>query len=288
MDQTGQDLLKLLFNEGESVCISDNKYATHSVPLEEALKDKVVLVSPNQSIPSREVLTKDLTLVCINPAAGFRKDDAITTFRSFLIEFDIGTIDVQRATVDYMKIPYSCQVFSGSKSLHTAIVLNEDLKDRKMYDYIADWIFSIITLADRQCGNPSRGLRIAGAIRPETGKVQELISLKNRISHKELFDWLNKYEHLRPKPKEKKVVPIGTADFSRLGPWAQAMLTKGVNFKNGRSNGWYGLAYDLGLAGFTEEDAIEILSKRFVEERDFKEKEFLRTIQSAFEKINGK
>jgi len=284
MDKTGEQLLTLLFNKGESICVSDNKFATHSIPLEDAFNDEVTLVSPNADVFPRQVKTKDLILCAINPINGFRKDENVTAFRSYLIELDVGSIKDQLGTIAHFKMPFSCQIFSGSKSVHTATCLNEDLPNRKMYDFIGDWIFNIITMADRQCKNESRSIRIPGAYR-EPGKKQRLISLKERVSHEELFKWLNTYEHLKPKPVEKKIIPVGQADFSKLSPWARAMLTKGINFKNGRSNGWYGLAYDLGLAGFSEENAVEILSQRFVEEHDFKEKEFLRTIQSAYEKI---
>jgi hypothetical protein len=286
MDEKAKTMLKLLFNKGESICVSDNKFATHSVPLEDAFDDKITLVSPNADIFPRQVKTNNLLFCSINPILGFRKDCNVTAFRSYLIELDVGSIKDQLGTIAHFKMPFSCQVFSGSKSVHTAICLSEDLPDKKNYNFIGDWIFNIVTMADRQCKNESRSIRICGAYR-EPGKKQRLISLKERVPHEELFKWLNKYEHLKPQPIEKKIIPEGEADFSKLSPWAISMLTKGINFKNGRSNGWYGLAYDLALAGFSEESAIETLSQRFIPEHDFKEKEFLRTIQSAYEKIRG-
>lgn len=287
MDKTGESLLRLLFNPGENICLSDNKFATHSIPLEDAFKNEVVLISPNTDVADRKVKTNDLILCAINPIFGFRKDSNVTAFRSYLIELDVGSIKDQLGTLEYLKTPYTAQIFSGSKSVHTAICLSEDLPDRKTYDFIGEWIFNIVTVADRQCKNESRSIRIPGAYR-EPGKKQRLIRLKERVSHEDLFYWLNQYEHLKPKPVERKVVPEGQADFSKLSPWARSMLTKGVTFRNrGRNQTWYGLAYDLGLAGFSEENAVEILSQRFVEEHDFKMKEFLRTIQSAFEKIRG-
>ena len=286
MDPTGQSLLKLLFNEGETICVSHNEFAFHSIPLENALNGEVELVSPNDKVPIAYRDSSELILASINPINGHRRDSNVTAFRSFLIEMDAGSIKTQLGTIDHLKMPFSAQVFSGNKSVHTVITLSEDLKDEKNYRATAEWIFRIITLADSNCINPSRMVRIPGAYR-DNGRKQRLIRIKERISQKELMDWLNKYEHFRPKAREKKIVSTGQADFTRLSPWARIQLTKGIDFANrGRNQTFFGLAYDLALAGFTEEKAIEMLSERFTEERDFKEKELLTTIGSAFKKVS--
>ncbi len=132
-------------------------------------------------------------------------------------------------------------------------------------------------------------MRIPNAIRPETGKEQKLLYLGERISHKKLFDWLNQYPHLRPQAKEKKIITEGQADFSRLTPWCRKMLKYGIDFKNrGRNQTFFGLAYDLALAGFSEQEAEGLLLQRFTEERDFKEKELLNTIRSAYKTVEEK
>lgn len=280
MDLTGQSLLKLLFNEGESVCVSPNKWGYHSIPLSEALNGHIKLVSPDNSIRSCD--STELILCGINPINGFRRDENVTAFRSYLVELDLGNIKSQLGTISHLKMPFSAQVFSGNKSIHTVICLNEDLKDEKTYRLIGEWIFNIVTLADRNCINPSRSIRIPGAYR-EPGKKQRLFQLNQRISHEEFFKWLNKYEHLRPIVKEKKIVPLGEGDYSLLSPWARAMLIKGIDYKDrGRNQTWFSLSYDFCKAGFTEEQTIEILEKRFEPEHDFKEKEWLTAINSGF------
>jgi hypothetical protein len=297
VDPTGQSLLKLLFNEGENICVSHNEYGYHSVPLEEVLsKESITLIPTEESCKKRKiefcpenydhVRTDNLIMVALNPIRGYRVDANVTSIRSFLIELDVGSIKDQQGTISHLKMPFSAQVFSGNKSIHTVITLSEDLQDEKTYRLIAEWIFRIITLADSSCKNPSRSVRIPGSHR-NNGKKQRLIRIKERVTPKELMDWLNKYEHLRPKAREKKVVAPGQADFSRLSTWARIQLTKGIDFaKRGRNQTFFGLAYDLALAGFTEENAIEMLTERFTEEHDFKEKELLTTIGSAFKKVS--
>lgn len=287
MDPTGQSLLNLLFNPGETICVSNNEFGFQSIPLKDALGEKVTLVSPNKNAPLKKVHTSRLTMVAINPINGWRRDEYVTAFRSYLIEIDIGTIKEQLGTIDHFKMPFSAQIFSGNKSVHTVITLDQDLPDEKTYRAIGNWIFNIISMCDQNCKNPSRSVRIPGAYR-EPNKKQRLIRLNKRIPLKELMDWLGQYEHLRPRAKQKKIVTPGQADFSRLSPWCRAMLTKGIDFKNGRNQTWYALAYDLALGGFTEDGTIEILNERFEEEKDFKEKEFLTTIRSAFKKVSEK
>jgi hypothetical protein len=284
MDPTGKSLLKLMFNEDESICVHNSKYSYHSIPRNSAMDGRISLISENTNQPTRYCDSKDLIFVAINPMQGFRKDSSATKFRSFLWEIDSGPLKHQ---IEYLKrigVPISAQIFSGNKSVHAVTVLDEDLPNEKTWRYLCSWALKILTMCDDKCKNPSRSVRIPGAYR-EPGKKQRLISIGNRVKLKDFIAWLNKYEHLRPKVREKKRIISGQPDFSRLSPWARAMLTKGITFKNGRNQGWFGLAYDLALAGFSEEQGIEILSQRFTEEDDFKEKEFLTTIRSAFKKV---
>lgn len=285
MDPTGQSLLRLLFNEGENVCVSNNEFGYHSIPLENALVGNINLISPNENAKENKCSSSDLILVAINPINGFRRDECVTAFRSFLIELDIGDIKTQLNTIEYLKMPFSAQVFSGNKSVHTVITLDEDLPDEKTYRTIGNWIFNIVSMCDQNCKNPSRSIRIPGAYR-EPNKKQRLIKINKRISHKELMDWLNRYEHLRPIAKEKKAL-TGNPDYSRLSPWARAMLKNGMDFKSrGRNQTWYAISYDFALAGFSEDQAIEVLESKFEEERDFKRKEWLTAIGSAFKSVS--
>ena len=285
MDDTGKALLHLMFDPGESICVSNSQFAYHSLPLEKVMGGELELISPNEKVSLQCVNSNDLTLVAINPINGFRQDSNVYKYRSFLYEIDTGSLKEQWGYLKHMGIPTSALVFSGNKSIHALVTLDELISNEKTYRYLYDWSLRILTMCDRQVKTPSKCIRIPGAYR-EPGKKQRLIEIKSRISHKEFFDWLNKYDHLRPRAKERKIVPTGHADFSRLSPWARAMLTKGITFNNrGRNQTWFGLAYDLALAGYTEEQGIEILLPRFQEEHNFKEKELLTTISSAFKKV---
>ena len=166
MDSTGKALFNLLFNENEHACVSDTHFACKSVPLKSILEDDwITLISNNEEIESKEVRVSDLILTSINPMKpnSNRLDSNVSAFRTFLIEIDSGTIAEQINTINHLNIPWSIQIFSGGKSIHTAITLTEDIPDEKKYRYLATWIFNIVTMADKNCINPSRGIRIPGS-----------------------------------------------------------------------------------------------------------------------------
>jgi hypothetical protein len=281
VDPTGQSLLKLLFNEGESVCPANSKYGYHSIPLEKALNGPITLVSENKELPTRFCDSSDLILIAINPISGYRNDENVTSLRAFLWEIDVGTIPEQLGYLNYFKVPTSVKVFSGNKSIHAVTVLDEPITDIKTYRYLYQWGLNILTLTDQSCKNPSRCVRIPGAYR-EPGKKQRLLTIGERVKVKDFIDWLKQYEHLKPQVREKKPFVEGEADYSRLSLWCQGMLKNGITFGRGRNLTWFSLAVDFAKAGYSEDQAVEMLDKRFEEEHDFKEKEFLSAIRSGF------
>lgn len=281
MDDKGIQLLKLLFNEGETICVSDNEFGYHSIPLEKALDGEIELVSPNPNSPPRICHSSDLIFTAINPINGFRRDECSTAFRTFMWEIDFGSIPDQLGYFKKQGIPLSVQVFSGNKSVHAATILEEDLPNEKDYRNLLLWGLNIMSNCDQNCKNPSRSIRIPGGYR-EGGKKQRLISIGQRVKLKDFMDWLNKYPHLRPVAKAKREIPEGQPDLDRLSGWVRGMLIEGMTFRNGRNQTWFAVAVDFALAGYSEEQAIEALAPKFEEECDFKEKEWLTTITSGF------
>ncbi len=287
MNEKTLSFLKLMFNEGETICVSDSKFSTHSIPLENVTNDNVTLVSPNPNVPIKIVGSDKLTMVALNPIKGFRKDDACYKFRNFLVELDYGNKAEQIKYLNTMGILYSAMVWSGSKSVHTLISLSEDLPNENIYRVLSKWILNIVTMADQNTFNPSRSIRIPGTIRPETGNMQELIEIKSRVNLKDLVAWLSK--HMDAKPKVD-VVREKSGDFNieHVRPWVIKRLVNGLDKRKGRSNQWYAMAFELALSGCTLEVAVNFLGQYFTPERDFKRKEWLTTIQSAYKMVGRK
>lgn len=285
MDKTGQELLNLMFRPGETVCVSHNKYGYHSIPLENALNGVATLVSPNPDYPFEKVDTDSLLLVALNPIKGWRDDASVTAYRSFLIEMDYGPLAEQLAYADKIGLPYSAVVFSGSKSLHFLITLDQDLPSYEVYYLMAEWTLAIASAADQNTKNPSRSIRIPGALR-EPGKKQLIVKMKGQTKMADFAAWLAQHPDAKPKPPEKRQVSSTPNDLSKLKPWVKQRLAKGiVGAKSGRNKEWFAVACEFALAGISEDDTIDILYGYFSPDRDFKEREWKTSIKSAFKYV---
>ena len=287
MHETGIKLLNLMFRENEAVCVSPNKYGYHSMPLSSAVAGMPSLVSPNSEIEIQKVNSDDLLLVALNPIQGFRQDGNCTAFRNFLLELDYGELSAQIEYVKRLGIPYSASIFSGNKSIHFLISLSEDLPNENIYRKFSKWILNIATAADQNTSNPSRSIRIPGVVRPETGKKQELIGFNGSVNIAGLVLWLNQYPDCQPKEREKKTIS-DKPDLDKVPRWVQSLLQNGLDPTKGRNLQWFSISCEYTLSGFSESDIVDILSMYFVPERDFTEREWLTTIQSAVKYIHEK
>lgn len=273
-----------MFRPGESVCVSHKKYGYHSVYLETALNGEVPMVSPNSDRETEHIASEMLTLVALNPIVGWREDANCTAYRNFLIEMDYGKLSEQLIYAEKIGLPYSAVVFSGNKSLHFLISLDTDLPNQEVWRTMAEWTLAIATAADQNTKNPSRQIRIPGAFR-EPGKKQLIVRFKGATKLQDFAAWLAQYPDAKPRPPEKREIS-GTADFSKLKPWVPQRLVKGiVGAKSGRNKEWFAIACEFALSGYTEDDTIDMLSKYFNSDRDFKEREWKTSIHSAFKYV---
>lgn len=301
MDKTGEQLLNLMFRPDESVCLSPNKYGYHSIPLARAFTDEVSLLSTQfrdgidqkdgtVRMPSMEESIRvfpgdEIQLVALNPIEGWREDANVKKFRNFLIECDYGTQESQMKYIrDQYKMPYSAAVFSGGKSIHFLISLTMDLPNEDLWRTISEWILNILPLADPNCKNPSRSIRVPGAKRDD--KRQVLVDWRGPVTLGELKDWLEQFPQARPKPKAKYVPSNEPDDMSKIKPWARKALLKGLDPKKGRNHQWFSIAMEFAKAGYSSDHALDIMKTYFVPDRTFKEREFMTAFNSAFKRVH--
>lgn len=280
MDETGKKLLGLMFRDGETVCVSPNQFGCHGIPLENAKSGTVTLLPPNPEHPTRYCDSSELLLVALNPIKGQREDANCTAYRNFLVELDSGPIKEQKAYVKRMGMPYSAIVFSGNKSLHFLISLENDLSSEKEYRKISEWILAAMPMADQMTKNPSRSIRIPGAYR-EPGKKQILVEIKGPVKLSDLAIWLNRFPDAKPKARVKRT-PSDTKDLTKLKPWVRRVLENGLDPSKGRNQSWYAIAYEFALTGASEGGTVDMLERYFTPDHDFKEKEWRAAIRSAF------
>ena len=155
----------LLFKNGEYIC-AGGLFAT--------AVDRVENIS-NQ--PPSEFFA-------INPLRDSRKDSNVTALRNFLFEMDNVDVAEQLRLVQSSTVPLTTVVFSGGKSYHVIISLENDNAIKSVEQYKATWkaIANYLAKAwnipveafDTACQNPSRLSRFPGFLR-DTGKTQELI-----------------------------------------------------------------------------------------------------------------
>jgi hypothetical protein len=286
MKESTKSFLSLFFNEGETICVSPNKFGFHSIEQKDIIE--TVLKSPKEG-KDLGIVESDINLMAINPVKGFRRDENVTAYRSFLVEVDFGLPAEQFSYIKSMNMPYSVCVFSGNKSLHFGIVLDTDLPSEEEWRRVAEWILAIMDKADQQTKNPTRSIRFPENIRKD-GKmlIQKLVEMKKRIPLDELYGWLNKYPDKDPLKKEVLDRPTITATVGGVPTWVLTKLSKGIDYSRGRNNEWFSIAMGLALAGFEKNDIISVLDQYFVPERDFTRQEWLTTIKSAIKKASQK
>jgi len=145
----------------------------------------------------------------------------VTSFRNFAIEFDEDSLEEQKRKLKIAKPPVSAVIFSGSKSLHTPIALEEGVTQE---EYSAIFEAIKVTLAkydlklDKQCKNANRLTRAPFEIRHNTTVEQKLLGSRGRIPNQQLFDWfetngVNWKDYIyKPKESTHEYNGIGDAD----------------------------------------------------------------------------
>ena len=239
------DFMQILFERHEATCFSETPYGT------------VIGVEYN---PKTDIF---FSINPMNPAMT-RCDAAVTVYRNILIEMDKIPRDTQEALVESIGLPYTTSVYSGKKSVHYIISLETPCKDEATYRALVKRVYKAVgnDIVDQSNKNPSRFSRLAGALRPDTGKTQDLLRCGSRVPNALLEEWLEK----RGAPYDDIWETITTEkrstykNPSRLRGTTKNFLMFGA--PQGEWNrGIFQAASDLCRCGYDEEDAIEELRK---------------------------
>lgn len=285
MKKSTEQFLSLFFNEGETIGVSPNKFSYYSIDQCD-LERPITLISPNSKSKPITIRESDINLVTINPINGFRNDQNVTAYRSFLVEIDDLPLAEQRQYIERLEMPYSICIFSGNKSLHYGIVLDKDLPSEKHWRTICQWILNIASLADQQAKNPSRNIRMPNN-RRKNGKrlLQKLVDIRGRISQDELFIWLNKFPDSKPKERVKKKIDSSLYN-GKFPKYVYKILD---DLRNGarenRNSSWFGVTCAVAERGFSEDEIIDIFDQYFIEDHDFGRREWINTIKSACKRV---
>ena len=287
MKETTSQFLNLFFNPGEEACISPNQFGFKSIPIDR-IDGQMALETQGKYEEIKDVYEDEINLCAINPIKGERNDLNVTAFRSFLVEIDFGDVYEQKQYIDALKMPYSICVFSGNKSLHYGIVLNEDLTTEELWRDIAEWILAVVDKADKLTKNPSRSIRFPGNQRND-GKqlMQSLVDIRGRVDLDILLDWLDQWPDKNPRIKKvlnrKANTPIELS--TGIPKWICEKLEEGVHTMGNRNNQWFMMVQELAKRGQSEQAIIEGLGPFFIPEHDFTLREWHTIIKSAVKRV---
>lgn len=182
----------------------------------------------------------------INPLLpGGRKDDNVSCLRNILVEFDKLSLDQQNEIIK--DIPKSTVVFSGSKSLHVIISLEDPCESREEYNALVGRILEKLPDADKSVKNPSRLSRAPYADRD--GVIQDLLYIGKRYTKAELDAWLG--PSMQGPAKKVTIAIKGTRRL--LTGYTKYFL--GFGAPEGEWNRQLFLStMDLGRSGYTEDE----------------------------------
>jgi len=289
MRKSSKDFLDLLFDPGETICISPNIYGYHSVGQEELDKD-ILLISPSEKVDNNTIKEEDINLIAMNPINGFRNDKNVTAYRTFLVELDDGTAKEQRDYIESIGMPYSVCVFSGNKSLHYGITVDKAFISESRWRTLAQWILNIVSKADPLTKNPSRSIRFPNNVRKDGRQLKQgLVEMRGRISREELIIWVNKFKDKKPVKKvnlyEEREENFVVCDDD-MPDWLYFKLKEGVLYE--RNATWFKYACVMANEGFDLFNTISLFDQFFTEESDFNRKEWESVIESAYKTVKNK
>lgn len=261
---TQADFLSIILQPGETTTFTDTPFGT-SVSHAPKKADYYYCINP--LLPTED---RNPTRPHHNANIPRRADANIVSFRNFLLELDSGTVEEQRALVT-ARLPVSAITYSGNKSLHFIVSLQEPLLDLHSYRIFAQRLLKLVPEADPTCKNPSRLSRLPFAINPETGKTQDLLYLGYRLSYSQL-------DAVLPKIEDRKFKVLTEAEareyVSPLLVWAsqkpeEVMQEHGIQGRNAFMY-WVGCRMtDANLSLDARAKWVEIIYNKLQSKEDF-------------------
>lgn len=287
-----------MFDEGEYTCFAKYAKGTKVFPV----SDHANVLNWVQYFTINP-LCKDKDL---NPTEEYhdknsprRADANVIAYRNFLIEIDNTGIQDQYSFIREFDVPYSTLVYSGGKSLHFIVSLENECKDLEEYTKLAYRFYKALNvcrpgLIDSANKNPSRLSRFPSVKRESNGKEQMLCQVNKRVEKADFEAWIDSkigtevetyknpvnstsyYNYIR-RSREK----YGLSSFkSSLSGFTLNLLMVGAE-KGNRNTSVFKAACDFARCGYSEDEAFD----KIIEVIDLSNEEITRTIKSAYNKV---
>lgn len=220
-----------------------------------------------------------------------RCDKNVMVYRNILIEMDKMSLEEQDSLVKTLKMPYTTKVFSGGKSYHFIISLEEPVETEQEYRALVERVHKALggkEVVDTSCKNPSRFSRFPGVIRHDKGTEQTLLEVKERVKLKDLQEWV---ASLVGEESPKTINPFKGTTTQYDNTISKSNVLNGftLNFimmgatEGDRNNSLFKAACDMAKCGYNQEEALEKLSGPSKLEQE----EIIRTIKSAYNRVQS-
>lgn len=139
--------------------------------------------------------TEFVTVNRLRDGSRTAKDDYVETYANFIFEIDGEEVETQkeRAKRLFENRIINRAVYSGSKSIHCRITVEDVPEDKREYKFVWGKLNEAYFegKADRACSNPARLTRMPNA-RRSNGVKQQRLHLSNEVLN---FEWRADYEH---------------------------------------------------------------------------------------------
>lgn len=280
------EFFSILFDENEYTCFGD-RYANGVFPMPPKGYHEFFCVNPLDPEHDTDYLSKEGRDYDIPR----RADLNVSSFRNFMFEMDTISLEDQLRILTKCGIEWSTIVYSGGKSYHAILSLEEPLEAdyhsfegvrqykmiwRRIAAYIDEYALSngfknlgnTTSFVDTSAQNPSRLTRFP-MYKRDTGKIQAIISLGKRCSNRNFVELLNKCPEVSEYIAVEYEAVVGeiedTKDFWRYAPIGLVNTLRYPDWAD--SAGLYPKLYSLTLwaidsTGVDKDTFIEALSQR--------------------------
>jgi hypothetical protein len=262
MESTTENFFKILFDEGEYTCFTSSPKGTKVFPV----NDKRVW---------------SCEYFCLNPLDGHKDNDPhqewhspdkprradvnVTNFRNILLEMDTLSPQEQLSFIsNEAKLPHSTAVYSGGKSIHFIISLEEPLSSKDQYTDLVCKIYKALNkirpdVIDQANKNPSRLTRTPNAFREDKNKTQELLYVRTRIPNSQVIDWLKRNLTEEELLGVKKPYVASSYNLAgHLSPWAKNVMMGGIPMGQ-RNTTCFKLACEFFRQGWSHDEILTTL-----------------------------
>lgn len=260
-----------IFDPEDETCFAQDAFGTALFQVEAAKPE--------------EPIYKTLQYFSINPMHTSRADRNVVKYRNFLVEFDDITIEEQFKIVASMNMPFTTATYSGNKSVHFIISLEEPLENRALYDFSAKWIYNILgDKVDEKNKNPSRFSRVPGGINAKTDKEQKLLKVRSRVKNSTLERWIEQFPDHMPNTSTTAQQTVALSDEANpalLSGWTRHLLQYGI-YEGKRNDQWFKMGFNFIEAGFSLEEALSYVKENADCLGDFSFGEIATCFKSAY------